>query len=76
MSRRGEKRSADVSKPRAGSDGRALVPTDEVNGADGADGADGPQGTPPTIEISDEDYRTLHLPCDTLEEGGSFDAGQ
>ena len=22
-----------------------------------------------TIEISDDDYRTLHLPCDDLEEG-------
>ncbi len=31
--------------------------------------------TPPTIEISDDDYRTLHLPCDTLEESGDSESG-
>jgi hypothetical protein len=69
MIRRGEKRSADVSNPRVGSDCRAPGEAGE------ADGSEGQRGTPSTIEISDEDYRTLHLPCDTLEEGDSFDCG-
>ena len=29
----------------------------------------------PTIEISDADYRTLHLPCDALEESGDDEPG-
>ena len=29
----------------------------------------------PTIEISDADYRTLHLPCDALEESGDGEPG-
>jgi hypothetical protein len=30
----------------------------------------------PTIEISDADYRTLHLPCDALEESGDGEPGR
>ena len=30
----------------------------------------------PTIEISDADYRTLHLPCDALDESGDCKPGQ
>jgi hypothetical protein len=26
------------------------------------------RGAPSTIEVSDADYRTVHLPCDALEE--------
>lgn len=29
----------------------------------------------PTIEISDADYRTLHMPCDALEESGDDTPG-
>ena len=29
----------------------------------------------PAIEISDADYRTLHLPCDALEESGEDKPG-
>ena len=29
----------------------------------------------PTIEISDADYRTLHMPCDALEESGDSKPG-
>lgn len=46
--------------------------------ADGAGGSASPapaqgrqeaqQEHAPTIEISDADYRTLHMPCDALEE--------
>ena len=31
--------------------------------------------TPRTIEISDDDYRTLHMPCDTLEENDVSEPG-
>lgn len=29
---------------------------------------DRPSGTAPMIEISDDDYRSVHLPCEALEE--------
>lgn len=29
----------------------------------------------PTIEISDADYRTLHMPCDALEDSGDSKPG-
>lgn len=70
MNRRGEKRSADVAKPRAGSDCRPLDEQAESGRPVGQWDA------PATIEISDKDYRTLHLPCDTLEENGGAEPGR
>ncbi|MCB1704598.1 MAG: hypothetical protein KDI17_07035 [Halioglobus sp.] len=38
---------------------------------------DAQRGAAPTIEIevSDADYRTLHMPCDALEEGAGSEPG-
>ena len=70
MERRGVKRSADVGMPRAGSDCSPLEEKREQS----KPGAQ--EVSPTTIEISDEDYQTLHLPCDTLEESGGGDPGR
>lgn len=29
----------------------------------------------PVIEISDADYRSIHLPCESLEDGGDGEPG-
>ncbi|CAA0104896.1 Uncharacterised protein [Halioglobus japonicus] len=69
MNRRGVRRSAGESMPRAGSD--CCAPGEEPEHSKSGT----QEVVPTTIEISDDDYRTVHLPCDTLEESGNSEPG-
>jgi hypothetical protein len=62
MKRKERKYEVVAAAANAGRDQRAMV-TSQV-----AAERDVQHGAPPMIEVSDADYRTVHLPCDALEE--------
>ncbi|MCB1688551.1 MAG: hypothetical protein KDI33_08700 [Halioglobus sp.] len=69
MERRGEECRENVDSADAGRPAAVLADRSEPDRPEAQNEASA------TIEISDADYRTLHLPCDKLEESGDSDPG-